>query len=54
MLIKMEVFDLRLKACLISVKKNHKVFIWVFIAYQAVHARDPNMPHLLAVAFMNN
>ena len=22
----------------------------MFIGYQAVHARDPNMPHLLAVA----
>ena len=50
MLIKMQVFDLRSKPCLISDKKTHKIFIWMFIGYQAVHARDPNMPHLLAVA----
>ena len=34
--------------------KTHKIFIRVFIGYQAVHACDPNMPHLLAVALMNN
>ena len=34
--------------------KTHKIFIRVFIGYQAVHACDPNMPHLLAVSLMNN
>ena len=47
MLIKMQVFDLRSKPKPIRLLSDYSLGI-------KVHACDPNMPHLMAVALMNN
>ena len=53
MLIKMQVFDLRAKPCLISDQTRDTVSSKCPLGIK-VNACDPNMPHLLAVALVNN